>query len=445
MSLAHARALLGKHTLHVCPHEPDQDLQGLGVLARWAERWSPVVSVDAPDGLLLDISGCEHLFGGERAMALRIAARFASLGITASLAVASTVGAAWGAARFGTSPGPRHVEAGCERAAIQPLPLAALRADAGAIESLHEVGVRTVGELLALPRAALPARYGAGLIRRMDQSLGLLPEPVFRLPAETAFRSLIELPGGTTALESVEAASRDALARLCELLEQRGQGLRHLRAVYDRIDHQQSVLVLRVTRATRNVRHLWSLLRPGLERMQMGEGIERLCMLAGGVTAVQERQETIFAVERGAGDDGAGFAETLDLMIHRLGRDRVLIPVLEQSHRPERSFALRPVVDGLVGARVELPPLHRPSRLIEPPEPVRVVALRPDGPVARLWRGGREITVAHCVGPERIGGEWWRCSESIRDYFRALDDRGVWLWLFRDGRSGEWFVHGEWA
>lgn len=444
MSLAHARALLGGDlALFTTAHEPDEDQRRLGVLARWAERWSPVVCVDPPDGILIDLTGTEHLFGGEAKMLSRIERSLRRFGLTARLGIASTVGTAWAVARYG--PHTRtHVQAGHERDALAPLDIRALRIDAAAIEALHEIGVRHVQEVLSLPRSSLPARYGPQLTRRLDQATGLLAEPIFRLPEKVEFTATLELPGGTTAWESVHAATFETLQRLTTLLESRGQGLRELTAVFDRIDHAQAMLQVRISRASRCPRHLWKLLCPRLERVQLGEGVEKITLTAGDIAPVTQRQTDLLGDHAGRGDD-ACFAQVLDVIANRIGRGRVLMPLLRQSHRPERIATMVPMADQRPACMPMTTPPHRPSHLIEPPEPIRVMALHPDGPVGRIWRQGVELAVRTCSSPERVGGEWWRSHEPIREYFRVEDEQGRWLWLFRDARRGDWFIHGEWT
>ncbi|MBL8964832.1 MAG: DNA polymerase Y family protein [Phycisphaeraceae bacterium] len=447
MTLAHARALLGNvERLYIAPHEPDEDRRQLGVLARWSERWSPVVSVDPPDGLIIDLTGVEHLFGGEEAMAARVEHALRRLGLTASLGIASTVGAAWAVARHGHHRR-MHVKPGHEREALVHLPVAALRIQPSAITALDEVGIRTIGEALALPRSSLPARYGSEMVMRLDQATGHLHEPVFRLPEKIDFTACIELPGGTTAWESTHAATHDALRRLTDLLESRGQGLRELTAYYDRIDRGRSVVQVRVSRASRAVQHLWNLIRPRLERVQLGEGVERITLAAGGMAPVKERQFECLGAAANRADraDDAAFSQMLDVIANRIGRDRVVIPVVRESHRPERMVTMAPITVARQDRPIADLPRHRPSHLIEPPEPVRVMALWPDGPVARVRRQGVDLSVRYCSALERIGGEWWRSPEHARDYCRVQDEHGRWLWVFREARSGEWFIHGEWA
>jgi protein ImuB len=495
MALSHARALLnggrggeGAGPI-VVPHQPRRDAAALLALARWATRWSPVVAVDGADGLLVNIAGCEHLFGGERALATIVQGKMAELGLTARVGVASTVGAAWALARHG----PGGVGGGTvsiappggERAALLPMPVAALRVGAATVEALGEVGVTRVGEVLNLPRAMLPARYGAELLRRIDQALGAAFEHVVGVSEPAPMRVSMELPGGTVAWESVAAAARHLLTRLAGLLEEREAGLRRLDAHFDRIDPaplaRRATLTVQTARPVRSREHLWSLLRPKLEGLNLGHGVEVVTMEAGGVGVVRHRQGGLpGGLNGGAGGAGGEGAEgatdaredadaavdlAIDTLANRLGAERVRRVVLRASHRPERAAETVAAFDhagekparsevrraGPVPALGPAPGPERPSVLIDPPEPARVMALSPDGPVMAVsWRG-RDARVVSCAGPERISGEWWRGREPARDYFRAQEESGRWLWLFREaggggaGGAAAWFVHGEWA
>lgn len=446
MNLSQARVLLAGRELHV----EDEDAVGqaafLLALARWAaRRWSPVVSVDGTDGLLLDISGCEHVFGDEARHLGAIERGVRGVGLTARLGVAGTVGAAWAAARFGGSRA-RLIAPGAERDALAPMPTAALRIDSDAIESLAEVGIDRVGQLLGVPRHTLPARYGADLVRRLDQALGHLPEALERTAEAPVSVVSRELPGGTTHLASVETAVRMLLDEIGGVLGRQESGLGGLEVVFDRLGAGPVRLDVQVSRATRDAAHLWSLLRPKVERLHMGFGVERITLRAGGVVRVPHLQATM-AGERDSGlRHDAAFAAMLDTLASRLGRDRVLRPELVSSYRPERSCRLVPVDEKgrAVGAATAPPSVLRPSRLFYPPLAAEVVALSPDGPVLQVRCRREEHRIQSCLGPERIGPEWWREREPVRDYFRVRDDRGRWLWLFVEADTRRWFVHGEW-
>lgn len=429
-----------------------RDALTLGALARWSERFSPVVAVDPPDGLLVDLTGCEHLFGGEMAMAAAARDGLRLLGFAARIGIASTVGTAWAVARFGRGAISR-VPDGEERRALASMPIAALRVDGATIEALREVAVERVGEVLNLPRSSLPARYGDELLHRIDQALGTLPEPIARLPERVSFIASRELPGGTTQLEAIDGVVRLLLAQLRGLLERHEAGLRRLELTFARVDAATIPMHLIVTRPTRSEKHLWTLLRPKVERLDMGYGVERITLAASHVARMPHRQEALHRDEHGGENtlaEDAAFAETLDTIANRFGPDRVLRMELRASHLPEHAACLVPIHEPATKAGAEesarwYVPADRPSRLLNPPEPVRVLAVTPDGPVIRLWSGDTERRVLGSIGPERLSAAWWNRREPARDYFRVQEESGRWLWLYQDRHSREWFVHGEWV
>lgn len=442
MALADARALLRGGAV-VEQADPSADAAGLAALARWAWRWSPIVHAEPPDGLTLDITGCGHLFGGERGLVGSLLGALRRLGLTARAASACTPGAAWAASRFAPG-GPVLIAPGGEREALAPLPVEALRLDAEAVAALAEVGVRRVGQLLALPRSALPARYGREALLRIDQALGAAFEGVERGQEEERFEAGVELPGGTTDMAALGLASREALERLCGALARRERGARRVELALARLDRERALIVLHLGRPTRSAKHLWALARPRLERAHLGTGVERVSACAGLVAPLPHEQGVLGPAGGARGADGLALAATLDTIANRIGPERVRRAELVESYRPERASRLVPAL-GAHGAASGAAPAGRPRPpvLLERPEPVRVVALSPDGPVIGLWRGGVGLEVVRSQGPERVGGEWWVAREGGRDYFRVQERTGRWLWIFREG--GSWFIHGEWA
>ena len=173
MALADARAMHPR--IAVAQADAQADFALLVAIADWCDRYTPLVGLDS-DGLTLDISGCAHLFGGEAALARDLAQRLDARGMQARLAIAGTVGCAWGAARYATHDVPR-VKSGDERNTLSPLPLAALRLSSDTLEALSKVGLKRIADVLDRPRAPLAARFGADFVRRLDQALGIEDEP----------------------------------------------------------------------------------------------------------------------------------------------------------------------------------------------------------------------------------------------------------------------------
>jgi len=466
MDLAHARALIPHAGLLIEPYRPARDAIALEQLAVWAMRWSPVVAADQPDGMMLDISGCGHLFGGDKALAISLRKRLRKLGFTARVAVASTPGAAWGAARFGPAAG-IIIRPGREREAIAPLPVESLRISGTVVDALGEVGIRTVEQLIAIARSSLPARYGQEILRRLDEALGQSHEAVLGVQEAEAVQAHLELPGGTTQLEAIELGVRHLLEELIRMLERQESGLRRLDATFQRLDSAQICIIVQVSRPTRSGKHLWSLLRPRVERMNLGYGVTGIALCAAGVVRIAHAQATLLVEPESACEHEAAIDQTIDAIVGRLGANRVCRLLMRESHRPESAAWAAPLLDCPRAAPARLvqtqtlarEACQRPSVLHTQPQPLSVISLSPDGPVMSIAQAGDARRIIASIGPERIGGEWWRAREPQRDYFRVQDERGRWLWIFREARglskscdaagarsdSSEWFIHGEWA
>ena len=472
MTLAHARALLPHNNVLVKPHQPHRELMALKALARWALRFSPIVAVDPPDGVLIDIAGCERLFHGERQLLTAITTAVAHLGFQNRLASASTFACAWAIARFG-SPDQFIVPNARERKALEPLPIAALRVDQATIEALREVGIDRIGHLLKLPRSSLGARFGAKLLGRLDQAMGKAVETIDPVrPVEPPMVERI-FAGPTTQIEAIQLTVRELLEELSEHLQQRECGVRLLELRFDRIDAEPIRETITLSRPSRDAKHLWSLLGPRVESINLGYGVERVALTAqrwARLSHVQMKQwgrdaEAAGNVER---DVGA----LVDALANRLGSDRIMRAEPIETHVPERAFRYCAVMEEqrheatpqclaasqrrARGERHEgIIDADRPPVLLDRPEPITVMALTPDGPPARLrWRG-MEQRITASAGPERIACEWWhegtppeqarKHEVGSRDYFKVQDERGCWLWVYRVVETGRWFVHGLWA
>ncbi len=432
--MAHARALLTEREAVIRPQQPGRDLAALAALARWAIRFSPIVAVDPPDGLQIDIAGCERLFGGERRLLGLIVDAVRRLGFQARLAAAPTFACAWAVARFGATD---HtvVDAGDQYRVLAALPVEALRLEKTVVEALGEVGVERIGHLLDLPRSSLPARFGPELLVRLDRAAGRAPEtidpvsPASPVMVDRVFWSPVKQ------LEAIELTVRELVAELSSVLAQRECGARRIELRVDRFDAEPLSEVLSLSRPSRDAGHLWSLLRPRVESVNLGWGVERLCLAAPHLGRLPHEDEAWEwgdeAVNRRQLD--RSFGELLDTLANRLGQDRVVRAEAVASHLPERAIHLLPSPD-------------RPSLLLERPEPIEVIAMTPVGPPSWFrWRGLQQRITAS-AGPERLAAEWWRGpSPATRDYFKIQDEHRRWLWIYRVLERGGWFVHGLWA
>jgi len=461
LALAQARAM--HPALEAVSEDPQADADLLEHIADWGLRYTPLTACDAPDGLLLDITGCAHLYGGEDALIADLSARIDAAGFSASIAVAGTIGAAFAAARFGRAG--IHAN-GSERALLSALPLSALRLDAEIAASLARVGLKRVADILDLPRAPLTARFGSGLLRQFDRALGREHEPLNpRLPvapyvAEQRFAEPIARE------ENVLAITGRLAARLARALERRGDGARRLELTLFRTDGELRRIATGISRPSRDPAAIRALFTERLaalaDALDPGFGFDmaRLSVLVAEPCAPEQ-------IGIGNEDGEAELARLVDRLSARLGGQRVRKLIAQDSHLPEITAASVPAQaagtdDGWTAFRrhrVEAELSPRPLRLLARPEPIEALAEVPDGPPLRFrWRRALHEVIA-ADGPERIEGAWWSGHGGpARDYFRVEDRSGLRFWLFRAGLYREalrddappapapgWFMHGMFA
>ncbi len=457
MTLAHARSLLRGCNVHVEPYAPDEDARQLNRLAQWALRFSPIAAPDAPDGLLLDIAGCAHLYGGEQRLAERVGVSLQKLGFDAKLAIAPTFACAQAVSLCGNDR-ITLIESDGVREALSPLPIAALRLETSTCTSLEEIGIERIDQLLDLPRAELSTRFGGELIRRMDQALGLgaceVIEPIRRCEPLEVSRVF---DGAVACLEAVQTTCHDLLSILVQRLGRQESGVCAMTFLFHRIDSVPITLSLRLSHPSRNEKHLWSLLRPRLERVHIGYGIEEIHLRAERAERIEHGQVELWpdVLSTTQTTHDTSWAQLLDHLIERLGLESVLVADPVETYVPEQTYAFHSWNREDHKHQKTEPttyPAARPSRLFSQPEPIRVMTVTPDGPLVWLnWRG-RERRVYRSIGPERITLPWWeRTAASAastnpwRDYYMIVDMDGDWLWVYRDGQTAAWFVHGEWT
>jgi protein ImuB len=442
LPLTEARARIPNLT--VLPATPEEDEAGLRRLSGWIIRYTPLAAPDPPDGLWLETTGCDHLFGGEAELLQALLKRLNAAGFAARAAMADTPGAAWALARYAREP-LVVLPPGPTEHALAPLPLAALRIDAEAIDTFERLGIERIGQLCQLLRAPLTRRFSAGVVRRLDQALGRIPEPIEPvLPPATIVARLAFTEPLLTA-EALATAIGRLTAQLCARLERAGHGARRLDLLFHRVDGTVQVLRIGTAAPNRDPGHLARLLRERLEAVDPGLGVEAMRLIASLTERTTPEQLTTLALDR-----PVGIAGLVDVLSSRLGPGCVFRVEPVESDIPERSFRRIPAL--APASNKEWPLWPRPVRLFTPPQPVDALSLLPDHPpVAFTWRR-RRFRVYRADGPERIRGEWWQSDaemHSIRDYWRIEDTEGRRFWLYRSGdgydsNTGDlrWYLHG---
>lgn len=442
MTLADARALLP--ALAVVPAQPGQDAGALSRLAEWCTRYTPWSAIDRADqcgsaGLWLDITGCAHLFGGETALAGDLIARLGTLGFAARAGIADTAGAAWAWARFAPDANP-IVPPAIQRKAIASLAVAGLRIDTDTVEALHSLGLRRIGDLYDFPRASLPARFGAALLQRLDQALGVIVEPLSPRQPPIAYRAIRTFAEPISEPAGIAATVDHLLRDLCAQLARRDQGGRRFDLTAYRCDGTTDGLRIGTGGPSRDPGHLARLFAEKLEKISPGFGIDAMALAAPVVEFLPAHQAPL------AGHDPAAVDLThlFDVLGTRLGHAQVMRQAMQASHIPERAVARVAAAAPVIPA--QWPDTPRPLRLFQHPQPIEASALLPDEPPFQfVWRGILH-RVARAQGPERIAGEWWRDRGATRDYYRVEDADGRRFWIYRDHfedpRETRWFLHG---
>lgn len=452
LSLAEARARAPDLVTFV--HDPAGAAASLATLADWCGGYSPWTATDGADGLWLDLTGAVPLFPSETALAADLLARLRRRGFACRAAIADTAGAAWALARHGMAAKDAEsaaviVPPGGQRAALAPLPVAALRLAPELVQELRRLGLRRIEQLYRLPRAPLAPRFGAIVAERLDQALGLIQEPISprRPPMPRQVRQACAEP--LISAEALTQAARSLIEALCRQLAEEGLGARRLSLSCYRVDCRVERVRIGTSRPSRDPAHLLRLIIPEIATIAPELGIELLTLAALEVERLGPEQLDL----TGAPDVGdARLAPLIDRLANRLGSDQVLRLAPVASHVPERACRAVPALDapGQLGRWPDTG-RPRPLRLLMPPDPIEVMAPVPDDPpLSFRWRRILH-RVVHAEGPERIAAEWWRdpavTEDDIRDYYRVEDASGSRFWLYRRGfyrtdASPRWFLHG---
>lgn len=417
--------------LRIAPADPAADQAMLDRLVAWCERWSPSVAADGADGLALDITGCAHLFGGEPGLLADLAARLGALGLTHRAAIAPRLAQAWAWARLGAG-GILSAEGATAR--LHALPIRALRIAEATALALERLGLRKVGALAALPRAALMTRFGRAPVDRLEALLGEAAEPFTPLREPLSFSARLAWPEPIGRGEDIALAVGRLLADVAVGLERAQRGARRFRLILCRIDGEVVRIEVRTGQPVRAAEHVRRLLALRLDGLDLGLGVELVRLEALETAPLPPRQAGLSATE-----DGAALELLLDRLATRLGPERVVRVEPMASHVPER--AQRQVPAGRPpGTGAWLAAQPRPLRLLPRPEPVQALAMVPDAPPVRLgWRGDA-LRIARGQGPERILPEWWREEDDrarARDFYRLTAEDGRSFWVFREGLWGE--------
>jgi len=462
LPLANSRAICPQ--LKVFDADEAADAKALNAIAEWCDRFTPLVALDSPHGLFLDITGCVHLFGGEAAMMRLVCDVLTAQGFAVSAAIAGTSVCARTITRHVHG---RIVRDGEEADAVKPLPVFALGADDAITIGLRRAGLKTIGDVASRARHEITARFGAEFTTRLEQALGQSDAPISPrkpLPDYIVEKRFAE----PVATDAVISATLSRLAQmLVGTMAQQGKGARRLEANFFRTDGAVRTIVVDTGQPVTRSEVIDRLFRERLDALSdpldPGFGFDLIRLSASRTEIVVQQQRDLDANVH----DNDELAALIDRIAARIGGRRVVVHLPQDTHMPERAVMAAPAQHHLAAAaravwpaRAEGEPPLRPLRLFERPEEIKVIAQVPDGPPARfVWRRATHAVV-RAEGPERVAMEWWRSQNEMltRDYFRVEDEAGLRFWLYRDGlydreieqEEGKavqpnWFMHGLFA
>jgi protein ImuB len=351
-----------------------------------------------------------------------------------------------------------------------------LRISSEVAEVLHALGLSTIGHLAALPRQTLPSRFGPAILRRLDQALGNIPEPIVPERPEEPIEAAYGCEPPIESRAAIEIILQRLLARVMKRLQLRNAGILQLDIKLSVSGKEPTRFTVGLVRPSLNQKRLRELVRLQLERVQLKGRLAGATLRVIRTALLDADQAALFETT-----ERRHIRRDLDSLLNRLsnrlGPRAVLCPCLSPDYQPERAVEYATLAEqasqlksrarskrslrernsrngqdkkggktaycvrGSLGGCESIP--RRPLRLFPEPVPVEVWSVVPDGPPIRLNWGNRDQQIIRCEGPERIETGWWRLPAIHRDYFRADTEDGQRLWLFHARDEGSWFVHGE--
>lgn len=442
MSLATARAICAELTVVDFPEQYAS--QQLDRLAGWADQFTPFVACDGDEGLILDITGCAHLFGGEDQMLVALSDQLKNLKLHHRLAIADTPACAWALSHFGNKNMARQT-APLHKVA-KSLLIEALRLPTETILDLHRMGLRKVHELMELPRASLAKRYGLDVATRLDLLLGDQHAPISPRLYKTPYNTRLSFPDAIGLAEDIEAGLDRLILQLSMRLEKEALGARRLYLACEKVDKTSQLIMIGTSEPTYHPKHLKRLFQEKISEIEPGFGIDTMRLMAPMVEPLKHNQFAIHIANPSSSErTRTAQRDELNLLVdrlkNRLGANAVGHIRPKNSHRPDQTQGWNiPTEHEWAQTR------KRPSLLY-----VRPIHLQDETFPTELRHQGKTHTITKTWGPERISPDWWQGDENwqdgARDYYRVEVATGAQYWIYQEPRNTNksWFMHGCFA
>ncbi len=471
------------------------DRRTLAAAAEITRRYAPVVGMDSmplPDSLLLDITGCGSLFGGEAALAEFLLRDLKLAGWTARIAIAETIAAVWAlthaehvhpesrrisqtsASSASRRASPRATDnprlydlpiqiipPGLQQQEIARLPLAASRVPLKDLQILAHLGIRSIGQLLSLPREDLPSRLSAVAVDRVHCLLSLTDEFITPLPESNPVAASWSSEYPANSFDDIRKVLQHLVENIAEQLERRRMACSVLTCDLTCASGKKQQLLAGVVKPAQSADLMFDVLSLRLEAMPLDEPVSAIALAVQAVPISVSRQRDLFSPTEHIRPRDE-LATLIARLSNRMGPQSVSTIRIQADSRPEHSIVLDPVISNADSTSLASQSEHILQRLTEPdpdamhsiectlPRPLRLLANPQQiagreydkSPPARVPLLGEQRRIIELHGPERIQTAWWTDQPCHRDYYRAVLDTGSQLWIFRDLQSGNWFLHG---
>ncbi len=442
MPLADARIILP--SLQAFKYQPLRQQKLLNMLAEWFIRYSPNIALAPPDGLFLEVSGCTHLWKGEKPYLQEISSRLKKAGYHFKIAMADTLGTAWAITHHGEN---QIVKSGEHLQALLPLPAKALRLEEHTLQRLAKLGFHTIDSFIHIAPSTLRRRFGEEINLRIGQALGHQPEAFETISEPHPYQERLHCLEPIQTAKGIEIAIQNLLENLCILLQKDDVGFRNATLKCYRLDGKLQQISIGTNQASIHIQHLFKLFELKIKQIEPDLGIELFIMEATKVETLPKQQEALWQIQ--AQSNLSEVSELLDRISIKAGKNAIRRYLPQEHHWPEHSIKAVTDPQQLPETEWQTHKL-RPTVLLNQPEPIQVSAPIPDYPPMNFTYKGQLHRVIKADGPERIEREWWLNEGKHRDYYYVEDEKGQRYWLFRLGHyhskiAAQWFIHGFFA
>ena len=461
-ALTLAQAFLPNAT--VKEFDPISDFKALYKLCTWTHRYTPINGLDVEIihaykqktlskidfrhyGINLDITGTERVHKGERQLLREINEKMIRARFDARIAVAHTFGAAWALSRY--IPEKIFISTpDCSASELGKLPVDALRIDPSTSEAMREVGLKTIRALLELPRKAIAKRYGTKTLQRIDQLLGDEPERISPIPMPNHWAVFREFEYAITSHDQIVEVALQMVEELVKTLSEKVLRARYfilllqgedLWGVPYRLQKDFSILI-----ASANGGHVKTVLYPLIERIALPGPVYLMGLSTRDTEKIEHAQTDL----NGESHRDTKASELLNQLATEVGASNIKEVRFTRSFLPETSYIFSPIGHADPNAPLESKIRSRPSKLFSSPEEISAISMLPDCPPVKIRWKGQDLEVRKGFGPERITTSWFECDPKelvSRDYYRIEDERGRWLWIYRNTETMKWFLQGLWT